>query len=209
MHLPSSTSTVKVRAINTTTEMVCDSGAFVRPVIPGHEYLNLKTLCFLIDNEAHDKRILFDCGARKDFWNGPAQTKRMIGGHVPALRVEKGVDEILVDAGVALDSLDAIVWSHWHWDHIGDGSKFPDQTDIVVGPGFSENFLPGWPLDPNGRLLASDFAGHFIDEISFKDHDFSIGDFRAHDYFGDGSFYLLDVPGVPCDRAHMRTGTDD
>lgn len=25
-----------------------------------------------------------------------------------------------------------------------------------------------------------------------------IGGFKAHDYFGDGSFYLLNVPGVSC-----------
>lgn len=31
-------------------------------------------------------------------------------------------------------------------------------------------------------------------EITFTD-DFKIGRFKAHDYFGDGSFYLLDVPG--------------
>jgi hypothetical protein len=31
-------------------------------------------------------------------------------------------------------------------------------------------------------------------EIGFET-DLKIGQFRAHDYFGDGSFYLLDVPG--------------
>lgn len=33
-----------------------------------------------------------------------------------------------------------------------------------------------------------------MQEISFDD-GLRIGKFRAHDYFGDGSFYLLDVPG--------------
>lgn len=48
------------------------------------------------------------------------------------------------------------MWSHWHWDHIGDGSKFPAATDIVVGPGFVENFVPGWPIRPESPVLASD-----------------------------------------------------
>jgi len=33
-----------------------------------------------------------------------------------------------------------------------------------------------------------------MQEIEFKS-DFKIGKFNAFDYFGDGSFYLLDVPG--------------
>lgn len=53
--------------------------------------------------------------------------------------------------------LDAIVWSHWHWDHIGNGSKFPPSTNIVVGPGFTENFVPGYPENPDGLVLSSDF----------------------------------------------------
>ncbi len=48
-----------------------------------------------------------------------------------------------------------MVWSHWHWDHIGDGARYPDSTDIVVGPEFKENFVPGWPDDTEGRVPAS------------------------------------------------------
>ena len=53
---------------------------------------------------------------------------------------------------------DAIVWSHWHWDHIGDASKFPDSVDLVVGPGFKENLLPGWPENLGSPLLTKDLA---------------------------------------------------
>lgn len=38
------------------------------------------------------------------------------------------------------------------------------------------------------------YRGHDLKEIMFDPH-FKIGQFHAHDYFGDGSFYLLDVPG--------------
>jgi glyoxylase-like metal-dependent hydrolase (beta-lactamase superfamily II) len=37
-------------------------------------------------------------------------------------------------------------------------------------------------------------SGRALREISF-DPNFKIGRFQAFDYFGDGSFYLLDVPG--------------
>ncbi len=35
--------------------------------------------------------------------------------------------------------------------------------------------------------------GHRLQELDFEQE---VGGFAAHDYFGDGSFYLLDVPGV-------------
>jgi len=39
--------------------------------------------------------------------------------------------------------------------------------------------------------------GRKVTEISFQDsrHATKVGAFRAHDFFGDGSFYLLDTPG--------------
>ena len=37
-------------------------------------------------------------------------------------------------------------------------------------------------------------SGRELKEISF-DGSTIIGAFQAYDYFGDGSFYLLDVPG--------------
>ena len=53
--------------------------------------------------------------------------------------------------------------SHWHFDHIGDMSKFPGSVDIVVGPGFKENLLPGYPSNPDSALLETDYrsvSGH-------------------------------------------------
>jgi glyoxylase-like metal-dependent hydrolase (beta-lactamase superfamily II) len=48
-------------------------------------------------------------------------------------------------------------------------------------------------------LSASDFKDRAVNEINFSDYDASsfveIGGYRAHDFFGDGSFYLLDTPG--------------
>jgi len=52
----------------------------------------------------------------------------------------------------------------------------------------------GYPKNPDAAFLESDLANRNLCEISFQE-DFKIGNFRAHDYFGDGSFYLLDVPG--------------
>lgn len=54
--------------------------------------------------------------------------------------------------------------------------------------------MPGYPTDPDSRTLDTDFEGRNVVEIEFSD-DFKIGQYQAHDYFGDGSFYILNVPG--------------
>ena len=79
--------------------------------------------------------------------------------------------------------------------HTGDISTFPTSTKLIVGPGFKEVFLPGYPTDPKGHVLESDFAGRELSEIDFSGSAIQIGRFKAFDYFGDGSFYLLDSPG--------------
>lgn len=107
LKVPASNHTVRVRAIDTTSRLVCDATAFVQPNIPGHEKLNLKTMCFLLEHTgpAGTEHVLFDCGARKDYWNASPQSRRMIGGHVPGLEVDFGVDEILAAKGFDLSDL--------------------------------------------------------------------------------------------------------
>ena len=89
----------------------------------------------------------------------------------------------------------ADVVSHPHFDHTGDPSTFPASTDLVVGPGFKDAMLPGWPANPDAVVRESDYEGRNLREISFSE-SLEIGGCRAVDYFGDGSFYLLDTPGV-------------
>ena len=105
LQIPPSTSTVRVQAIDTTTNLHCDASAFMRPIIPGHEKLNLPTMCFLLENKSQSRFVLFDCGARKDFWNGPPNLKMMIASHTEGVKIEKGVDELLVDSGFDLAKL--------------------------------------------------------------------------------------------------------
>lgn len=83
--------------------------------------------------------------------------------------------------------------SHWHWDHIGDPSRFPPSTDLIVGPGFKKALLPAYPTKRDSPVRESDFRGRKVIEIdSFEEN---VAEFPAHDFFGDGSFYLLDTPG--------------
>jgi hypothetical protein len=40
------------------------------------------------------------------------------------------------------------------------------------------------------------FSGKTVNTVPFSNSNLTIGGFRAIDHFEDGSFYLLDVPGV-------------
>ena len=61
-------------------------------------------------------------------------------------------------------------------------------------PRIIKAFTPGYPSNPEAFILEADYDGHEIREISFS-QDLALGHFLAYDYFGNGSFYLLDTPG--------------
>lgn len=126
----------------------------------------------------------------------PAATKRVVD-RAWGVTVDKHVSEILTENDVPLDSINAIVWSHHHWDHQGAPSLFPKSTDLVVGPGFKKMYTPGWPTNPEGMLKEEDWEGRNFREVDVEKEGkgLKVGRFWAYDYFGDGSFYLLDTPG--------------
>lgn len=54
--------------------------------------------------------------------------------------------------------------------------------------------MPGYPANPESPLREQDLQGRDIREIEFTG-DLKTGPFQAVDFFGDGSFYLLNTPG--------------
>ena len=83
-------------------------------------------------------------------------------------------------------------------DHTGNPAGFPASTDLIVGPGFKETMIPGYPTNPSSLVAEADWTGRNLRQISFADESqgLTIGGFSAMDFFGDGSFYLLETPGV-------------
>lgn len=88
--------------------------------------------------------------------------------------------------------------SHSHWDHLGDPARFPSSTDIVVGPAFlGENFPDGLAQpEPDCEIKKEYYENRKVREIASEQFELDIAGFPAFDYFGDGSFYLIDSPGV-------------
>lgn len=155
--------------------------------------------CFLISNG--DRHVIFDLGVRHDWENLSPATLSMLKQTKTGVHTGPNVAQI-IDAsnsvsGIKSTDIEAIIWSHHHFDHVGDMSTFPSSTILIVGPGVRKSCVPGFPTNPDAITLDSDFHGREVKEVKFADGQdgLRIGHFKAVDFFGDGSFYLLDAPG--------------
>ncbi|ETS79696.1 hypothetical protein PFICI_09549 [Pestalotiopsis fici W106-1] len=165
------------------------------PVLDGFGYMpKMPSLSFLVES-ANGKKILFDLGIAKDWRNFAPIISNRLKTNGYEIDVNCEVPDVLQKHHVDLSSIHSVVWSHWHWDHIGDLSKFPPTTELVVGPGFTKAFLPAYPECQDSPIRISDVRDRQVNELDFTRSSIHIGRFRAIDFFGDGSFYLLDTPG--------------
>lgn len=195
--IPPSDNAVSLSIIDTTSTILAPAKEFVKPVLESHDIWTVPAYAFLIRNLSQNRTIIFDLGVRKDFDSLAPGLVQRIKASGFAVKTEKGVRDSLDehDIDTSGDNIEAIIWSHCHFDHTGNPSSFDAATALVVGPGVKANLMPGYPTNPESSLLDSDWAGREVIEISFDNTGLKIGQFHAHDYFGDGSFYLLDAPG--------------
>ncbi|KAL1723882.1 hypothetical protein EV715DRAFT_245460, partial [Schizophyllum commune] len=191
LNIPHSDATVIVKALNSidSEKSHIPAALFMSPVLPGREDYWFPDFSFLIENPRLGRRVMFDLGARNPVTYPPPIAQQL---ELPFIQFV--VDEIpdqLVKGNVDLKSIDTIIWSHAHMDHIGDTTRFPPSTDLVVGRGMQ---LKLYPDHPESGLLEKDISGRNVRELTYG--GLKIGDFDALDYFEDGSLYLLDAPGV-------------
>ncbi|KAK4940773.1 hypothetical protein LTR10_019166 [Elasticomyces elasticus] len=213
VQLPPGDTTLTVKLINPVNFGPAILNRFMAPPIPGLEtFKTSPSLTFFLEHPS-GRKLVFDLGIRKDYGN----YSKSIADYLPTtkydIQVTKNVIDILQEHGISGSDIEAVIWSHWHWDHIGDPSTFPLSTDLIVGPGFKEVMLPGYPTNPNSPIRESDYEGRRLREIEFDSAtQLRIGQFSAFDYFGDGSFYLLDSPGHAighlCGLARTTTNPD-
>jgi glyoxylase-like metal-dependent hydrolase (beta-lactamase superfamily II) len=172
------------------------------PHIKGYDWLAVPVFSFLVQHPSLDRSLIFDLGIRKDWRNLSPVVLSQLKSLGWTVHVEKDVSEILGGAGVDPNKVEAIIWSHHHFDHTGNPNTFPPSTSLIVGPGL-KSLLPGYPTNASSHILESDLANRQLIELDFESGDsggrsfqpLRIGRFRALDYFGDGSFFLLDSPG--------------
>jgi glyoxylase-like metal-dependent hydrolase (beta-lactamase superfamily II) len=180
--------------------------------VPEDEELDVPSLAFLITHTPSGKRIVFDLGINIDEGCksvAPAFRKILLKG--VGVRVEQDVVASLKLGGLVPDDVSHVCISHIHWDHVGDPSIY-NAARFITGAGARVLLDNGYPKNETAQfdqfLLPYDRTD-FLDpgEPEWQ----PIGPFaRALDYFGDGSFYIVDAPGHLAGNlnALVRTSAD-
>lgn len=77
-------------------------------------------------------------------------------------------------------------------------------------PDIKSKLGPGYPENKDSPFRSEAFTNREVAELSFDSSTISIGNMRAIDFFGDGSFFFLDAPGhaVGHINALARTSTN-
>jgi glyoxylase-like metal-dependent hydrolase (beta-lactamase superfamily II) len=91
---------------------------------------------------------------------------------------------------------------------MGSPHLFPPSTTLSYGKG--TGIFPGYPENEASNLDAADFANREC--VAVECGELQVGPFPAKDFYGDGSFYLLDTPGHwpghMCGLARTSTSPD-
>ncbi len=105
----------------------------------------------------------------------------------------RGVAKILQSMNIPVESIQAVILGHNHVDHVGDLRTFPPSVDLVVGPDTVRLDELADAMDVTKETLEERTVRYMSRE---KDKWQDVGTFKGHNYFGDGSLFILDAPGV-------------
>ncbi|KAF2760941.1 hypothetical protein EJ05DRAFT_247426 [Pseudovirgaria hyperparasitica] len=212
LKIPKSEATVEICAIDSGARFSLPIDPFLTPNIADKTRLSGPAFSFLITHPS-GRRSVFDLGILSTLTQYPPGIQTSIANNGWEVTPGRDIARILTeDRGIDLDSVHEVIWSHAHWDHVGAPWQFPARTALVVGPGFREAFLPGYPADESSRVLARSWEGRELREVDFRSGaQLRVGRFEAVDWYGDGSFYLLHAPGHAvghmCGLARTTPGT--
>jgi len=167
----------------------------MQPPLPGFDtFPPLPSWCFMIESPC-GQAVLYDLSAPSDLTTFSPARVADLANLSWTITSKSDMASMLRSRGIPPSSIDAIIWSHNHFDHIGDLSTFPSTTKLIVGPGFKASYFPGYPANPESFIKESDYRDRHVVEVALNEADLKIGPFQAHDLFANGSFYLLVTPG--------------
>lgn len=154
---------------------VADMSAFSDTFTGAGQAGQLTNSCYLIRHD--DDYMIWDTGLPAALIDNPVPA----GPLTPSLTVT--IADQLAQLDVAPADIGRVGISHYHFDHVGQATTFP-QAELLIGAADMEAIrTPGTPFaDP--ALVAPWLDGGTLTEVQ--------GD---HDVFGDGSVVMLDMPG--------------
>ncbi|KAF5546695.1 metallo-hydrolase oxidoreductase [Fusarium napiforme] len=186
----------------------CEDGA--RKMVP--------SLCFLIQHQSLDTnkttRIVFDLGLRRDVNRYAEPIRKHTESRYP-MTTDPDIVKSLKRGGLTPEDIDYVMYSHVHWDHIGEPRDFP-KSNFIVGHGSlgllegtslalrgGHSFFESDLLDPARAVQLPDpkqqkgdrteqFKSNSILDRSWK----PLGHLKSTmDLFQDGTLYIVDAPG--------------
>lgn len=107
LDLPQGNGTVRLQVIDTGSKLLCRAKTLLEPEIAGHEFLNLPNVCWLVENLTTGRKVLFDCGVRKNFKDLPPAALEVLGVSAPGLHVDWDVADVLRASLVDLGTIGA------------------------------------------------------------------------------------------------------
>jgi hypothetical protein len=114
IHIPASDATVTVNIINVAVTHGVPIAPFFSPDVRGFERLSATSYSFLITHhDVHSGqtwRLVFDLGRRSDWENYVPSLVQRIKGWGADIEHGPNVADVLVEHGVALDDIEAVVW---------------------------------------------------------------------------------------------------
>jgi len=157
---------------------------------------------FLINHPKSNTHMWFDMGISHDLRDYPS-TIQAVHHHFKPLPSKNSITQDTEESGISPPDIKHVIVSHAHWDHLTPLPSTFTNANMICGPGSTALCSPGWPEVPSskfdGRIWDSSIRTFPLSELpsttSSKDWQ-PLGPFpHAHDFFGDGSFYLIDAPG--------------
>jgi glyoxylase-like metal-dependent hydrolase (beta-lactamase superfamily II) len=142
-------------------------------------------------------RMMFDLGLRRAKERYPDHLQRHIDGRAPH-RLPPGVAAQLKAGGLSPADVDLVMLSHVHYDHHGDPEDFLN-AKFVIGYGAMDVLKKGLGgIAPHQHFEPDTLPDDRSSELSDpRGSDWKpLGPFPAAlDLFGDGSVFVIDMPG--------------
>jgi len=146
------------------------------------DVLHVPSLAFFLRHSKTGKHLLFDLGIRRNCEKDD-----------PGVTVRQTSNEALRKGGVNPEEIETVILSHLHWDHVGQASEFPN-AKFILGPGCKHLVEEDHPEQYILPASVPPSRAHILDAST--DFPLTIGPFpQAHDFFGDGSLYIINAEG--------------
>jgi glyoxylase-like metal-dependent hydrolase (beta-lactamase superfamily II) len=157
-------------------------------------------MAWLIENHRLKKKVLFDMGLRKDIDSYPPAISHRLRTIVKFEVLEDVFDSLEKLQIDPQSDVDSVIFSHLHYDHVGNPSRMGPQTSFILGPGASD-------LITGPESYPANLNSHYDSNMIAKDRILSLpptgskswvpfGPFpETYDYFGDGSLRIVIAPG--------------